>query len=438
MRSAFVIVLMLLGVVRSQGQSSSGYGTQVPIFNNKPDSLAYAELDAKLNAIFRKAANDGNYNGIDSLFAARRAFLDTHPFVLRTVYRQDPTFTPYQLLAKIVNKDSITKISILGKGRRKLPDSLYMYKNLAELELIDFRLSRVPKKLAKRSSMKRLVINNNFPSRKLRLPKSSSITFLSIRGDEHGKLPKSYSKLRNLQVLQLSRNNLAEFPDLSGCDKLKRLDLNFNALTRVSSSVSGCPNLTSLNLNNNKIDRVEPGIEKLKSLEELSLYKNDLKELPPVFYSMTSLRVVDLYYNHIPKVTADIANLKKLEILYLANNDIYSLPEQIGELINLRELYLHHNKLSNLPPSVGNLISLNVLRINNNNMIEWPQGLQNLKALTNLDCSSNQFESLPISELDFRNMKILSIGGNPWDSKLKNNISLWAHSLRENNTVVHE
>ena len=66
---------------------------------------------------------------------------------MRTMYGQDRSLTPYQLLPKIANKDSITRISVVGKGKRRLPDSLYLYKNLAELELIDFRLTKLPKKL---------------------------------------------------------------------------------------------------------------------------------------------------------------------------------------------------------------------------------------------------------------------------------------------------
>jgi len=430
---ALVPLLLAVGM-HARAQQSTGPATF--IFNNPKDSLEYAQLEEKLSKRFQAAIVVHNFGVTDSIMVVRRKFLDNHPYVMRTAYGQGRYFTPYQLLPKIANKDSITKISVLGHGRRRLPDSLYRYKNLTELELIDFKISKIPRKLAK-SSLKSLAIYNNFPERRLRLPKSSSITFLSIRGDENGKLPKSYNRLRNLQVLQLSRNNLKVFPTTGKCDKLSRLDLTFNAITVIPSSVAECVHLKSLNLSNNKVEKIEPGIGQLKMLEELSLYKNDLKELPLMLYTMTSLRVIDLYYNHIPKVTPAIGNLKNLEILYLANNEIYSIPDEIGELANLKELYLHHNKLSNLPVSIGNLTSISTLRINNNGMIEWPKGVSNLKGLTNFDCSFNQFESLPIAELDFSKMKILSLGGNPWDPKLKDNILEWVDMLRERETVVH-
>jgi Leucine-rich repeat (LRR) protein len=402
------------------------------VFENKNDSMMFAPFDASI----RRAFETDNYKIADSLIQARNRFLTTHKHIMRTMYRQDGTYTPYQRLWKINNKDSITKISVIGNGKRRLPDSLYLYRNLSELELIDFRLSKLPKKLLANKSFKKLTIYNNLPSKRLKLPKNSSITNLSIRGDEKGMLPKSYRKFKKLEVLLLSRNNLKEVPRTTRAQNLKRLDLTFNSITSIPSWISEFNNLVALNLNNNNVSVIDRNIEKLSQLQELSLYKNNLSEFPSVLYSMKSLRVIDLYYNHIPKIMSDIGNLKNLEILYLANNGLFSVPNEIGDLTNLRELYLHHNKLSNLP-SLGKLSSLNILRINNNNLIEWPEGLKDLKALGNLDCSFNQFESLPIGELEFSNMKILSLGGNPWDANLKDNMLEWIEALRAKNVVVH-
>jgi Leucine-rich repeat (LRR) protein len=430
------------------------------VFASKTDSIEYAILDSKLNARMQQLAPFPSPKVFDSIQTARRAFLDTHAFVWRFVFRQDRSFTPYQSLKSIANKDSITRISILGNARRRLPDSLYLYKNLVELELIDFKLARLPRKLLRQSQFKKIALYNNFPERRLKLPKSSSITALTIRGDETGKLPKHYKAFRNLEFLALSRNNMREFPNTGGCEKLKVLqlagnsisldkqpakfskslwsiDMSLNRIVTVPSWIGEFTNARALNFNNNKIERIEPGIEKITGLQELSFYKNNLSEVPPMLYTMKNLRVIDLYYNHIRKVSPEISNWKDLEILYLANNEIYSIPEELGQLIKLRELYLHHNKLSTLPVSVGNLESLNILRINNNNIIEWPIGLNRLKSLGNFDCSFNQFDNIPVTELDFRNMKILSLGGNPWNAEARKNIELWVKALRENDVVVH-
>lgn len=431
--------------------------TQRPVFESSADSVAYATLDAEL---IKRAQRARNVKTLDSVVTARRLFLDSHPFVWRTTFGQDRSFTPYHALRTITNKDSITRISIIGKGRSRLPDSLYMYKNLTELELIEFKLSRLPRKLVRQPQLKKILLYNNFPAKRLKLARSSSVTALIIRGDEKGKLPKSYRRFRNLEYLNLSRNNLREFPNTAGCDKLESLsltgnsiamhkaprkhatsvatlDLSLNGITTVPSWIGEFKQLRSLNFNNNRIEKIEPGIERLPELQELSLYKNDLRSIPPMLYRMSSFRVIDLYHNHISTVSPEIANWKNLEVFYLANNEIYSLPEEIGTLTGLRELYLHHNRLSTLPASIGNLKELAVLRINNNNLLEWPAGLLSLKMLGNFDASFNQFESLPLNDLDFRNMKILSLGGNPWTQDTRKALRVWAEALRENNTVVH-
>jgi Leucine-rich repeat (LRR) protein len=453
----FLIVLLVLAGLRIQAQNAP---SQRPVFANKTDSIAYAILDAKLDARMQQLAPFPSPKLFDSIQTARRLFLDAHPFVWRYVFSQGRYFTPYQSLKSIANKDSITSISILGNARRRLPDSLYLYKNLAELELIDFKLSKLPRKLLRQPQFKKIALYNNFPARRLKLPKSSSITALIIRGDEKGMLPKKYKAFRNLEVLTLSRNNMRAFPNAAGCNNLKLLllagnsisldkrprkipislwsiDLSLNKIVTVPSWIGEFTNARTLNFNNNKIERVEPGIEKITGLQELSLYKNNLSEIPPMLYTMTSLKVIDLYYNRIPKVSPKISNWKDLEILYLASNDIYSIPEELGQLVKLRELYLHHNKLSNLPHSIGNLEALNILRINNNNIVEWPVELNRLKSLGNFDCSFNQFDNIPVTELDFRNMKILSLGGNPWNADARKKIEVWVKALRENDVVVH-
>jgi Leucine-rich repeat (LRR) protein len=464
MSPRFLPVLLLLFSAVANGQVAPPpgpvFGPSIPVFASRADSISYAELDRKLETLSNLAITERNDKKLDSVQRVRRAFLDAHSHVLRTLYRQDRFYTPYQSLRSIKNLDSITKISVVGNGRTSLPDSLYLYKNLAELELIGFRVSRLPKRLVKQPQFKKLTLLNNFPEKRLKLPRSKSVTALIIRGDEKDRIPKSYKKFRNLQLLNLSRNNMTQLPATHGCRKLqslvlignsitlgkapprqtttiRHLDLSINKITVVPSWINMYTNLKGINFNNNRVERVEPGIEKLKGLEELSLYKNKLSAVPPMFYTMTSLRVIDLYYNHIAKVETSIANWEKMEILYLANNELYSIPDEIGNLKKLKELYLHHNKLSVLPETIGDLKDLGVLRINNNRLIEWPERIFELKSLINFDCSFNQFETLPMERFSFHDLKILAVGGNPWDNETKERISIWAETLRENNTVVH-
>src|ERR1051325_7170915 len=100
------------------------------------------------------------------------------------------TFSP-QLMAQ--------KISMNGDGSATLPDSLLAYKQLVELELIDFKLSRLPKELLSLPDLRKLTLTNNSPKRRLKLSKNTTIKTLVIRDDKHGKLPRSYKAFTGLE-----------------------------------------------------------------------------------------------------------------------------------------------------------------------------------------------------------------------------------------------
>lgn len=307
------------------------------------------------------------------------------------------------LTAHAQSRETETRLYIEGNGATEIPDSIYAYKKLQVLELTDFKISRIPKEI----NVERLVINRNNPKRKLKLSKNSTIKFLVFRGDENNKLPKRYNKLKVLESLQISRCGVKKFPNVKKCDQLKVLDLN-----------------------NNSIEIVRPTFKKLKNLNHLSLYKNEVKELPEFLFNTKSLRILDLYYNHLKQIPVSIANLENLEILYIAENELTSLPDEIGDLKNLKELYIHHNQLTSLPLSIQKLTSLYTLRFNHNNINTWPTGVTQLKGLVNLDCSWNQMTTLPLAELDYPNMKLISFVGNPWEPGLKEELEKLTVKIR--------
>lgn len=286
------------------------------------------------------------------------------------------------------DKATISKLSIEGKGSKRLPDSVFTYTNLHVLELKDFRISRLPKHL----KINRLVLINNNPSRRLKLPKNDSITHLIIRGDKNNRLPRRYDRLKNLKTLDL---------------------------------------------NNNTIKYVSKSIIKLKKLEHLSFYRNELKEVPEFVYDIKTLRALDLYYNHLKVISPSIKKLDNLEVIYLAENELTALPDEIGELSKLWGLYAHHNLLTTLPLSISKMTALGTLRINNNYITKWPDCITPLSSqLSHFDCSWNQMKTLPIAELDFSKVTLMTLDGNPWEPEVKKDLEVWAEKLRKNGAVI--
>lgn len=430
---------------------------QQPVFSNKADSILYADLNKSMMDV----ATGGG--------PRRQAMLDSIGKLInehskkivryRWVYRPSNDHKPY---GGIHHSDlsTVYKLAIVRHNGNKLPDSLFLLTNLQSLELIDCRMSRLPRRLASLPQLRSVTLYNNSPKRRLKLSKNNNVARLTISGEDGRQLPKHYRKLTGLTELNLMRNGLTAFPDLRGCNSLKTLNLAYNQLTlddlkpeqpasveainlgnnaivRVPDAIASFKGLVRLNFPNNKIEQVGAGIGQLSNLEHLSFYKNSLGEIPPAIFELKNLKVIDLYHNRISVVDSKIGQWRNLEILYLANNNIHSLPSTLTSLTGLTELYLHHNKLSTTPPGIGNLTNLQILRVNNNAILEFDIAIAGLKKLRNLDLSANELRALPVESLDFPQLELLSLHTNPWNTETRRKLETWAEQLRKRDVVVH-
>lgn len=440
----------------------------VPVFRSPKDSADYAAIQTDLsgtrNLIITSEGSrrDSLLRAENALIVAQMTMMSAGAYRLRTVYQSSPGMNSYDDLVRHAVDEKIKTLSISGRNRVTLPDSLFRCKSLEELELVNWKLRRLPRKLNKLENLKELTILNNQPSSRLRLARNRTIKELTIRGDDgNGRLPARYRKFRSLELLDISRNNISAVPDLNGCRKIKTLQAPFNELTlddlhgrqpksltdinlsnnkikSVPDAISSFRNAKKLNFNNNQIEIVTEQIGALHRLEELSFYKNKLKDIPESIYALPNLKVIDLYFNAIEKADLRLGQMQSLEVLYLANNRIYSLPDNLGQLPHLRELYLHNNRISNLPSSVRGLRQLTVLRINNNSILEFPAFLFELEKLQNLDFSHNQITTLDLEHFNYTQLKILALVGNPWDSATRDALPAFAERLRTTyKTVVH-
>lgn len=431
---------------------NSAWGQQrVPVFGTSVDSSAYA----KTEELFYEAIRNPRYSArIDSLSKAL-ANLRQKAIRYRTLYRSTSFFTSYDKRPEDLK--AITRLSLADYKGKSLPDTLFLMTNLQELELVNTQIRKLPARLNELKALKKITLLNNRPRGRVRLSKNSTIKTLAISDDEVDRRPRSYRNLLELQVLDLSRNNLNRFPFPKGGKKITRLVLTENQLTlndlrkslpkledlvltsnkivTVPPAIGQFTALKKINLNANQITSLPPEIGKLQKLEQLNLYKNSLTSLPKEIYTLSNLRAIDLYYNQLDQLDTAVRNWSKLEILYLANNRIFTLPDNLGSLTLLRELYLHHNRLSSIP-NLSGLDSLRVLRVNNNMLLEFPAPVVTLRMLENLDLASNQIASFPKDLFDLPKLKILSLKGNPIEGTLRPYVTNWARSTLASRPVV--
>lgn len=139
--------------------------------------------------------------------------------------------------------------------------------------------------------------------------------------------------LPKLEVLEISNNQLSEFPEFI-CDitSLKKLNLGHNQhITSIPMAIQHLTKLESLSLPSNAIAIIPSELAQLL-LTKLDLGSNRITEIPDFIYSLFSLEDLSLAFNEISKVSPKIKYLKNLKKIYLLENYLTDLPIEITEL----------------------------------------------------------------------------------------------------------
>ncbi|XP_010417313.1 PREDICTED: receptor-like protein 12 [Camelina sativa] len=206
--------------------------------------------------------------------------------------------------------------------------------------------------------------------------------------DEEGY--RSLSRLRNLQIMDLSTNNFNNsiFPFLNATTSLTTLFLPYNEMAAPfpSKALKNLKNLELLDLRANTLRGSMQELTHLKKLRALDLSSNkfsssmELKELK----NMINLEVLSLAQNHLDgplpiEVFCKMKNLRELDLR--GTHFVGHLPLCLGSLYKLKVLDLSSNQFSgNLPSSFSSLESLEYLSLLDNNFA----GSFSLNPLTNL------------------------------------------------------
>lgn len=133
-------------------------------------------------------------------------------------------------------------------------------------------------------------------------------------------------KIKVTKSLTLGARSITDIGEIKGLgelDKLKKLDLRNNQITRISG-LENLIGLEKLCLRNNQITKIE-GLENLVSLKELNLTKNQILKIEGL-NNLTNLEVLLLRDNKISKIEGiERESHPKLRYLDLSNNPISSL-----------------------------------------------------------------------------------------------------------------
>ncbi|XP_033991668.1 LOW QUALITY PROTEIN: leucine-rich repeat-containing G-protein coupled receptor 5A-like [Trematomus bernacchii] len=146
----------------------------------------------------------------------------------------------------------------------------------------------------------------------------------------------AFQDLPELRTLSLNgAADLTEFPDLTGTKSLESLTITGARITSLPSSVcEQLPNLQLLDLSYNQIQSL-PSFSGCESVQKIDLHHNEIEELEEnTFHGLMSLRSLDLSWNRLWSVKRNsFSALPALSKLDLSSNQLSALP-----LIGLQSL----------------------------------------------------------------------------------------------------
>ena len=289
----------------------------------------------------------------------------------RQVRSGDSTISTLAAARATTRPDTVKYLHFNQLGLTNVPEEVYRFPNLEELDLSKNGLTQLPARItAAIPGLRRLsVLYNMIGDDSVFIAKKSGLTALTLQG---------------------------------------------NKLTRIPASVRNCKNLESLWMGNSKLTElnIKP-LRGLKKLNDLNLYNAGLTQLPKQIRRLKHITVLDLYYNQLTELPRQLGRMKRLEQLAVSNNKLTALPPQMARLKRLGTLFAHHNKLSQLPDSFAKLTSLHTLDVGYNQFSNVPDVLLGMGTLESVDLSNNNLQTLPTTLIGLKNLKKFYIRSNP-------------------------
>lgn len=185
-----------------------------------------------------------------------------------------------------------------------------------------------------------------------------------------GTLEPCFSRLVNLEILDLHGNNLQELPpNFAELHRLRILNLGENSFESLPFGVLSKLPLTELNARKNKLSGslIEDGVEALPALQNLDVSSNQLTSLvrSSAMLAMPALTQLCVSMNRI-QTLPDVSSWSELVTLTADENNINAFPDGFSNLQKLKSVDLSSNDIRVVPAEVARMDNLGVLRLSGN------------------------------------------------------------------------
>lgn len=253
------------------------------------------------------------------------------------------------------------------------------------LDIANFALRTIPKEIFELSALKTLIIGK-IPEKEDDKNLKNNIT----------DLPRSFSKLVNLEAFYAPYNNIVTLPtEIEQLENLKILDVSNNKLKTLPSTLGNLTKLETLNINHNQLKDVPYDLANLKNIAVFDWKENPLQ---PTFKAAADMPLEELkswlQKGWIDNTLKDAAK-NNVTSLDLSGLGLEGLPKALFQLKKLKKLDLSNNQLRHLSKSIANLSYLEHLQLADNNLEDLPGVLANMRSLKQLEVSGNPMTSIP-------------------------------------------
>lgn len=281
----------------------------------------------------------------------------------------DLSLDPYYWRGVKISGGFVTELNLNGRGLDgNFPSSILNLTKLKKLDVSSNKLTGNVPSLAGLINLFYLNLSNN-----------------SLEGD----IFQSISNLNKLQEIHLGDNNFElSSKDFSSFSQLISLDISKCNISEIPSNLNTLPNFINLNVSKNNITNYS-NLSSITNLEELKISGNQLTEIPSVIGNLTKLKTLDVSNNSLTQF-ATLSNLTQLEWLSLENNALQNVPSEIQNLQKLIHLNLGRNLLTSGFSTISALPKLEQLWLDHNQISgSFPTEILSSPHLMSLSVQSN-------------------------------------------------
>jgi Leucine-rich repeat (LRR) protein len=222
--------------------------------------------------------------------------------------------------------------------------------------------------------------------------------------------------LQQLKYLRLERQGITDATPYFELPKIKILELEYNEITVLPSSVTKSLSLKKLELSNNKITEIDLERCYLPNLYSIDLSHNQIKSYRWHIQKRKKdkLKHYNLNLSHNQLTTIDTFSIWKTGSLNLSYNQLLDIELSANTHFNrLHDLNISGNIQFLKFDKVLNFKNLTRINLENMNFKDFPIALEGLRKLTYISLTDNKISMFPDDISGFEALENISVYGNP-------------------------